>query len=42
MFVCIDSIVVRMTPTGIGVELQAEVNASDEVFSLCIGHNDEA
>jgi hypothetical protein len=34
--------VARTTPTGVGVELQAEVNASDEVFSPCIGHNDEA
>lgn len=41
MFVCTDSVVARTTPTG-GVELQAEVNASDEVFSPCIGHNDEA
>jgi hypothetical protein len=42
MFVCSDSVVARTTPTGVGVELQAEVNASDEVFSPCIGHDDEA
>jgi hypothetical protein len=31
MFVCTDSVVARTTPTGVGVELQAEVNASNEV-----------